>query len=175
MKKIITAVLALAMVLSMGTMSAFAATDTMTATGNKNIDVKAVYNDKVSIPTVYSVDLTWGTMEFTYTATGTKTWNPSTNQYDINTNAVWTESGNDITVKNNSNTAVTASFAFAPLATYNTVTGSFSNTSVSLAAADKENVAATELTGSTALTLDGTLDKAVNTLTNVGKITVTIE
>ena len=172
MKKFVFILLTLALVLVMST-TAFAETIENNP-GSQDIDVSAKYVDSVSAPTKYSVDVTWGAMEFTYTVSGTKTWDPETHTYTASTQPTWTASGNTITVTNHSNTDITASFAFSALTAYNTVTGSFSSTSLMLPTAEGKAVNDAVLTGKTSLTLGGTLASDITVFTNVGTVIVTI-
>ena len=172
MKKFVFILLTLALVLVMST-TAFAETIENNP-GSQDIDVSAKYVDSVSAPTKYSVDVTWGAMEFTYTVSGTKTWDPETHTYTASTQPAWTASGNTITVTNHSNTDITASFAFSALTAYNTVTGSFSSTSLMLPTAEGKAVNDAVLTGKTSLTLGGTLASDITVFTNVGTVIVTI-
>ena len=172
MKKMVTILLALVLILAMST-TAFAATIESNS-GSQDIDVNAKYVDGVSVPTRYSVDVTWGAMEFTYTVSGTKTWDPETHTYTTITLPAWTASGNTVTVTNHSNTDINASFAFSALDAYNTVTGSFSSTSLTLPAAEGKAVNDAVLTGKTSLTLGGTLASDITVFTNVGTVIVTI-
>ena len=172
MKKIVTILFALVLILTMST-NAFAATIESNS-GSQDIDVHAKYVDGVSVPTRYSVDVTWGAMEFTYTVSGTKVWHPETHTYTTSTQPTWTASGNTITVANHSNTDITASFAFSALTAYNTVTGSFSSTSLMLPTAEGKAVNDAVLTGETSLTLGGTLASDITVFTNVGTVIVTI-
>ena len=172
MKKIITILLALALILTMST-TAFAAT-IESSPGSQDIDVSAKYVGGVSVLTKYSVDVTWGAMEFTYTVSGTKAWDPETHTYTTSTQPTWTASGNTITVTNHSNTDITASFAFSALTAYNTVTGSFSSASLMLPTAEGKAVNDAALTGETSLTLGGTLASDITVFTNVGTVIVTI-
>lgn len=172
MKKIITILLALALVLAMST-TAFAAT-IESDYGSQDIDVSAKFVDGVSVSTRYSVDVTWGAMEFTYTVSGTKNWDPETHTYTASTQPTWTASGNTITVTNHSNTDITAFFAFSALDAYDTVTGSFSSTSLTLPTAEGKAVNDAVLTGKTSLTLGGTLASDITVFTNVGTVIVTI-
>lgn len=171
MKKFVFILLTLALVLVMST-TAFAETIENNP-GSQDIDVSAKYVDSVSAPTKYSVDVTWGAMEFTYTVSGTKTWDPETHTYTTSTQPAWTASGNTITVTNHSNTDITASFAFSALTAYNTVTGSFSSTSLMLPTAEGKAVNDAVLTGKTSLTLGGTLASDITVFTNVGTVIVT--
>ena len=172
MKKFVFILLTLALVLVMST-TAFAETIENNP-GSQDIDVSAKYVDSVSAPTKYSVDVTWGAMEFTYTVSGTKTWDPETHTYTTSTQPAWTASGNTITVTNHSNTDITASFAFSALTAYNTVTGSLSSTSLMLPTAEGKAVNDAVLTGKTSLTLGGTLASDITVFTNVGTVIVTI-
>ena len=172
MKKFVSIFLTLALFLAMNT-TAFAAT-IESSPDSQDIDVNAKYVGGVSVPTRYSVDLTWGAMEFTYTVSGTKTWDPETHTYTTSTQPVWTASGNTITVTNHSNTDITASFAFSALTAYNTVTGSFSSASLTLPTAEGKAVNDAVLTGQTSFTLGGTLASDITDFTNVGTVIVTI-
>lgn len=169
MKKFVSIILALVMVMSLST-TAFAVTIT---TGNQSIDVEAKYQDNTSTATVYSVEVTWGAMKFTYGESGSKTWNPDNHTYSGNTSAAWTASGNTVTVTNHSNAAVTASFAFDALAAYSTVTGSFDIVSDTLDAGIVGGYDKADKVVST-LTLAGTLAETVSDFTRIGTITVTI-
>ena len=172
MKKFVSIFLTLALFLAMNT-TAFAAT-IESSPDSQDIDVNAKYVGGVSVPTRYSVDLTWGAMEFTYTVSGTKTWDPESHTYTTSTQPVWTASGNTITVTNHSNTDITASFAFSALTAYNTVTGSFSSASLTLPTAEGKAVNDAVLTGQTSFTLGGTLASDIMDFTNVGTVIVTI-
>ena len=169
MKKILALILALSLVMSLN-ISAFAAT---VGIGDQNIDVEGKYQDNTAVPTVYSVDITWGAMQFTYTESGAMNWNPANHTYSDNTSTGWIANGNTVTVTNHSNAAVTTSFAFSALADYSTVTGSFDLTSEILEAgvegayADADKV-------TTTLTLVGSLANTVTDYTKIGTITVRI-
>ena len=172
MKKIVTILFALVLIPAMS-ITAFAAT-IENSSGSQDIDVSAKYVDSVSTPTKYSVDVTWGAMEFTYTVSGTKTWDPETHTYTASTQPAWTAGGNTITVTNHSNTDITASFAFSALTAYNAVTGSFSSTSLMLPTAEGKAVNDAVLTGETSLTLGVTLASDITVFANVGTVIVTI-
>lgn len=169
MKKIAALILAIAMLMAMST-TAFAATIT---TGDQTIDVEAKYQDNTSSAPVYSVDITWGAMQFTYTESGSMTWNPNDHTYTDSTTASWSASGNTVTVVNHSNASVTASFAFEALDAYNTVTGVFDTASKNLKEGEIDGYDTADKV-TTTLTLGGSLAETVTGFTKIGKITVTI-
>lgn len=171
MKKIVSLILSVVMSMSLG-ISAFAA-DTTIPTGDQNIDVEARYQDGTTTTTVYSVDVSWGAMQFTYTESGAMTWNPATHTYTSNTTGGWSANGNTVTVTNHSNAAVTASFAFSALDAYNTVTGSFDIDSETLDAGVVDGYENADKVTAT-LNLAGTLTDTVTDFIKVGIITVKI-
>lgn len=138
-RKLFVVALALVLTLCM-TATAFAGTSNVTdlSDSSKNpvsIDVKGSYSDEHTSGTVYSVDISWGSMSFTYSISGAMSWNPNTHQYNDNETKVWVLSngiaGTDdaITVKNHSNAPINAELSFN--STVSSVTGgTFTSTSV---------------------------------------------
>lgn len=174
MKKLLTLIPVLALILAMS-MNVFAASGNIDAeNGGYNIDVNARYVESVDSPTVYHVDLAWGAMEFTYTVSGAKTWNPETHAYVISVSDSWTAAGNEITVTNHSNTAVKADFAYKAQNGYATVTGSFSQNSLTLPTAEGKALNDAKLVGKTAFTLGGILADTQTNFAEVGTVTVAI-
>lgn len=177
MKKKTALVLTLAMVFSLAPLSAYA--DTIDRVGGTaSHDVTATYVDGSSGGaggTVYSVDITWGDMAFTYTAEA-GIWDPATHKTTGAEGGVWKvdkEGGNTITVTNHSNTDVTAAFSYAADAGFTGISGSFDNALLNLPTAVGTAVEAAPK-GTTALTLTGALDSAATTSTKIGTITVTL-
>ena len=180
MKKKAALVLTLAMVFSLAPLSAYA--DTLTAVGGTaSHDVTATYVDGSSGGaggaggTVYSVDITWGDMAFTYKAEA-GTWNPANHTYTGAEGGVWTvdkDGGNTITVTNHSNTDVTAAFSYAAAEGFTGISGSFDNASLDLPTAVGTAVEAAPK-GTTSLSLDGALDSNTTASTKIGTITVTL-
>ena len=177
MKKKAALVLTLAMVFSLAPLSAYA--DTLTAVGGTaSHDVTATYVDGSSGGaggTVYSVDIAWGDMAFTYTAAA-GTWDPAKHAYTGAEGGVWTvdkDGGNTITVTNHSNADVTAAFSYAADAGFTGISGSFDNALLNLPTAVGTAVEAAPK-GTTSLSLDGPLDSAATTSTKIGTITVTL-
>ena len=116
------------MVFSLAPLSAYA--DTIgTAGGTASHDVTATYRADSSGGAggkVYSVDITWGDMAFTYTAEA-GIWDPTTHKTTDAEGGVWTvnnDGGNTITVTNHSNTGVTAAFSYAADTGFEGISGS---------------------------------------------------
>ncbi|MBQ8174974.1 MAG: hypothetical protein IJ009_06175 [Clostridia bacterium] len=176
MKKLITILLAVAMMATLSVTAFAAESELNNDKKTETIDVKAKYTSGVTdAGTIYSVDLSWESMEFTYSASGKNTWNPDTHKYEVvDEGGAWNHSTSTITVTNHSNAEVTAKFTFAPVAG-GTVTGSFNNTSVVLPSAENKATDATELTGTSTFTIGGSVDSAQTEFAKVGTITVTIE
>lgn len=177
MKKKTALVLTLAMVFSLAPLSAYA--DTIgTAGGTASHDVTATYRADSSGGAggkVYSVDITWGDMAFTYTAEA-GIWDPKTHTTTSSTGGVWTVNNTDgdkITVTNHSNTGVTAAFSYAADTGFEGITGTFDNASLNLETAVGTAVEAAPK-ATTSLSLDGALDSAATTSTKIGTITVTL-
>ena len=172
MKKILSLILALAMVMSLS-VTAFAAETTNDGKNNTSIDVNAMYSDGIATADTISVNVEWGAMSFTYSVSGTKTWDATKHEYTTNSTQAWAATGNTVTVTNHSNVAVKAELDFAALDAYNTVTGSFDQSELLLDSGDGLTYDNADKETAT-LTLDGTLDSGVTTSTKVGTITVKI-
>ena len=177
MKKKTALVLTLAMVFSLAPLSAYA--DTIDRVGGTaNHDVTATYRADSSGGaggTVYSVDITWGDMAFTYTAEA-GIWDPATHKTTDAEGGVWTvdkDGGNTITVTNHSNTDVTAAFSYVAASSFEGISGTFDNASLALKSAVGTEVANAP-TGTAALTLTGPLDSNTTPNATVGTITVTL-
>lgn len=138
------------------------------------IDVQGKYAASAPPATVYHVEVSWGSMEFTYNAATQGSWNPSTHSYGEGSEASWTcdTDANVITVKNHSNAGITASFDFEAVEDFN-VEGVFSDDSLTLDTAEGKDLGDTP-TGTTALTISGGLDSGVTVFTKIGTVTVTI-
>lgn len=177
MKKKTALVLTLAMVFSLAPLSVYA--DAITEVGGTaSHDVKATYRAGSSGGTggtVYSVDITWGDMAFTYTAEA-GIWDPATHKTTGAEGGVWTvdkESGNTITVTNHSNTGVTAAFSYAAASGFEGISGTFDNASLNLASAVGTAVEAAPK-ATTSLSLNGALGSTTADNTKIGTITVTL-
>ena len=130
MKKIISLILALALILSMS-LTAFA-TETNSGkleanNASQTINVTGTYNAGGAAATKVSVNITWDAMTFTYTGASEGTWDPATHGYTGSTAGGWSTETATITVENHSNAAVKATLSFTATATG--VTGTFTETS----------------------------------------------
>ena len=178
MKKKLALVLTLAMVFSLAPLSAYA-NDTITRVGGTAThDVTATYvagSSGGAGGTVYSVDIVWGDMAFTYTEEA-GVWDPTTHTITGAGGGIWkatSPDGNKIKVTNHSNAAVTATFSYTPAADYTGITGSFDNTTLNLATA-VDTLVSNAPSDSAALTLSGALDSSTAAGTTIGTITVTL-
>ena len=179
-RKLFVAALALVLTLSM-TATAFAAAGNEKATSlpySKDIDVTGTYSDTHTSGTVYSVDISWGEMKFTYSIAGTATWQPDSHTYNTSgENAGWDATGNTITTVNHSNVPVDVALTFTKNTELNaagdTFEGSFDNASYNLATAEGTTYDLAPK-GTSALTLTGALDASHTTSVKLGTITVAL-
>ena len=96
MKKTVTILLTLALVLSLA-IPAFAAE-------SDSRDVTAKYEKtEIGGDDIRSFELSWGDLTFTYAETVEKTWNVNTHDYDEEATGGWTKDSADITVTSHSN------------------------------------------------------------------------
>lgn len=168
--KKITALLATsALVLTMST-TAFAASSITSVDGSATAEVKGTYQAGGSGATVYSVDITWDEMSFTYTAAGEGTWNPDTHEYDGGSEASWSGSKN-IVVTNHSNAAVTATASYKADTNYASTSMTFGNNGATVATAVDTQVNEAPKATIT-VTPGGSLPESTNG--KIGTITVNI-
>lgn len=151
------------------------------------IPVTGIYSDGTKYDVVYSVDISWGNMEFTYSNTPKKTWNPATHTYDaVEGNDGWscapatetTLAGNQIKITNHSNANVTCNAEFTPVEKIKSVDNfgwSFSEANFTLHSAEGVQISdseliSKELTKTISLILSGSLPEGFNG--EVGTVTL---
>lgn len=174
MKKIFTVILSLTLLLAMS-QAAFAANPITEKAGSDSADVKGTYAEGASAQTIYSVEIVWGDMGFTYTDESEGTWNASTHEYQNKVPAAWScdkTDGNKITVTNHSNAAIKVNFTYAPEALYSGITGTFSSNSLDLKTAVGTKYSEAP-SGSVTLDLNGALSKGTSNA-KIGTVTVTL-
>lgn len=171
MKKLVSMLAVAALTCAMGT-TAFAADQDGVGTGSYNTDVKGTYYAGSSSDVVYSVDIAWTDMSFTYTGAGEGTWNPETHQYEGGTEASWTASNDSITVTNHSNAAVKATASYQAETGYESTTMTFGNNEATVATAVGTEVASAP-SATITVTPGGTLAESANG-GKIGTITVSI-
>lgn len=180
-KKVLTLCVATILGLSSGTVAMAATATINSAGGTGNHAVYGTYQPEGEVATVYAVDVSWGSMEFTYTdGAVSKTWNPSTHQYTESVGeGSWSnqDGANKVTVTNRSNKALTATVEAATSGSYTGITAKVDNDSLSLKDASigaTTAVAGTASTASTTISLSGALtDKNANKA-KIGSVTVKI-
>ena len=128
MKRILATTLAI-MLMATSSVSALAVdlTDspaTNNGAGDYAIGVNGTYAAGTPAQDVISVDIAWGSMNFTYTDGSAGTWNPETHAYEGATQGTWSTDKAGITVTNHSNVGIDADFSFAA-ADGVTTTGTF--------------------------------------------------
>lgn len=107
MKKIISAVLILTLLMAMATTAA-ASSITDTETGSSQ-EVLATFKEGVKDKTIISVDISWNQMSFTYKGESEPVWDALEHQYvGEPEDAHWEQSNASITVTNHSNTVLQA-------------------------------------------------------------------
>ncbi len=123
MKRIVSLVVAVIMLLTMFSLSAFAGT-VDGEYGTETHDVYASIGDSEYFDDTISVDIEWGSLEFKYCSV--KKWNPETHAYDIDTADFVraTYDADEIYITNHSATALSIDFTYNA-ASDSGVSGSF--------------------------------------------------
>lgn len=157
MKKLIAILLSLTFVLSFSVVAIATTLDNTTSFTTK--DVTAKYVAGTDGDTVYSIDIEWGAMSFTYNQGSNGTWDPSTHKYTNSIEPGWSptsETANVVTVTNHSNSNIKCNISFSTEEKFSFVTGTLSNPSISLPTAENKDKDDTSLTQTSTLTLSGT-------------------
>ncbi|MBQ6934275.1 MAG: hypothetical protein IJN37_07830 [Clostridia bacterium] len=170
MKKVLAITLTMAMLF---TMTAMAET-TVKEMGDSSNPVTATYSGNNGGGTIYSIDITWGSLEYTYNAANKGAWDPETHTYKDTSEASWScdEGADTITVTNHSNAGVSVSMKYEQSESYTNITGTLDNPSFELATAENTGVDEAPSNKST-LELSGDLAENTSNV-QVGTVTVTI-
>lgn len=179
MKKVLAA--ALTMALSAGmTMGVLAEDETgMTITGDQTANVTATYNAGNKASTIYKIDISWGSMSFTYNEASKGTWDPDDHVYKdvVTAGWSWDNNANVIEVTNHSNADINVTPSYTAATGYEAVTMGFSSASLLVDSADNgkgTNGAGTAETGTISVTPSGTLPE-MESSAQIGTITLTIQ
>lgn len=153
------------------------------------IPVTATYQEIGNTDTVYSVDIIWGSMNFTYQVQK-GSWDPETHSYSTSSSGTWADpvtgdnnlKSNQLKITNHSNAAVVYSIEYTPNDSYSNISALFSYDDVenrptisnfSLPSAATNTQDNSLLTKTFDLSLSGSLPKNA-TLASIGTITITL-
>lgn len=172
MKKILALILASTMTMSLS-VTAFAAGG-ITSGGTDSSDVKGTYSSEATV-TVYSVDIAWEGLSFTYNGAFEGNWNPETHEYEDVTAAGWAAGNGTITVTNHSNTDITATPSYTAKEGYESAGMNFSTSALQVATADNgvDGAAGSAVVDTITVTPTGSLPEGTEDAT-IGTITITI-
>lgn len=153
------------------------------------IPVTATYQEIGNTDTVYSVDIIWGSMNFTYQVQK-GSWDPETHSYSTSSSGTWADpvtgdnnlKSNQLKITNHSNAAVAFSIEYTPNDSYSNISALFSFdgskgdpsiTDYSLPTAVKKTQTDPSLTKTFDLSLSGPLPMDT-TPASIGTITITL-
>lgn len=153
------------------------------------IPVTATYQEIANTDTVYSVDIIWGSMDFTYQVQN-GSWDPKTHSYSTSSSGTWANpvtgdnnlKSNQLKITNHSNAAVAFSIEYTPNDSYSNISALFSFdgskgdpsiTDYSLPTAVKKTQTDPSLTKTFDLSLIGPLPETASS-TPIGTITITL-
>ena len=172
MKKLLVLSLAIVMMFAMAS-TCFAAT-LNAAGGSETADVTAKYVAGGTTDTIiYSVDVAFDAMTFTYTDAGSNAWDPSTHTFPSPNNAAWDKTTANIKVTNHSNAAVDVTVSYTESANAGDVDGAISNGTFTLATAVDTEVSAAP-NNTAVLTISGIPATTATAGVVVGTVTVAI-
>ena len=178
MKKLISIVLAL-LILSSIAVPALADDGTGTLSGlglgQSDIAVSGEYEEGLSAPATYAVDIAWANLNFVYKVQGTNVWNPETHKYEVKDEIVGWEGKGTVLVANHSNVPVNVGFTFQAETNMAGLTGNFTKATFQLAAPAIGAAQADVPNDFTELTLSGgSLSPEQTAEVKIGTITVSI-
>ena len=182
MKKILGLILSVLM-LSALSVSAFAVSPLTSKGASDSASVSGIYKTGEASDTVYNVDITWGSLEFTYTGESKGTWNPDTHTYTDKTAGSWRcdLGANDITVVNHSNAQVNAQLTYTAKPGFSSVSGVFaessgeSNDGVLVLDSAVGTAVSSAPSQSARLILTGSVPSSIADKTAIGSVTVSLK
>lgn len=188
MKKLLATTLALTMAMSLSVPAFAAESPTTIGEGSANITVSGTFKAQEGAAEKVSVNIQWESMEFEYNAGNKGIWDETSHSYKETVAPSWkvrnsTNTSSAIIVTNNSNVAITATFAFTKDASITeTVTGKFTgealtNSTLSLESADQDKYRASEdqaVTSPYATVSFAPEGKITSYQPNLGTITISI-
>lgn len=172
MKKILSLLLTLIMVIGLSVTSY--AADGIISGGTDSANVTGTYSSQATVK-VYSVDIAWEDLDFTYNGAFKGNWNPEKHEYEDGTTAGWAAGNGTITVTNHSNTAITVTPTYTAQAGYESAGMNFSASALQVATADNgiNGAAGSAVVGKITVTPTGSLSEDTKEAI-IGQITVTV-
>ena len=149
-----------------------------TGNGSSSTDVKGTYTPGTASDIVYSVDITWGDLNFAYTGASQGTWNPETHSYDGAADGYWTKDTAEIKVANSSNAAVEAAASYTAEEGFESANITCTPASLNLKTADNglgEDGAGKATEGTIEVKVTGSLDQSAAQGTKIGTLTLTLK
>ena len=178
MKKVLSVVLAIAMMSALA-IPAFAAVTTQ-GDLSKEIGVKVVLTDAKDTDTkIYSADIAWDDLTFTYTYTDKLQWNPANHKYETvvaNAEATkWDKTEAKVTVTNHSNDAINVTAAVAAATALDGVTADCDTKTAATIAAGVEDQYDAASKKEIKVSITGTPAKAaIETAQAIATVTLTL-
>ncbi|MBU5479842.1 hypothetical protein [Blautia sp. MSJ-19] len=175
MKKLFAISTAIAIALSVG-VTAFADSggEILGVSDNQSINVIAKCSKYiVENQIVYSVDMKWDDMTFTWCEKSSRVWNPEKHTYSGKVTGSWDKNTANIQVTNHSNAGVRVDFVYKPVGSTN-LSGTLSVTEDTLTAGVENDYEHADKVTSR-LTISGKPNQTVSeTGTRIGTITITV-
>lgn len=143
--------------------------------GDQSHAVTGHYESGAESPIIYSVDISWGSLDFTYTDASKGSWNAQEHVYQGATPASWNPGNATITVTNHSNAAITATPSYQAELGFESAIITFDTNPLKVASADngEEGAAGQAVSGTIQVTPSGSLPEGTDD--TIGTITITIE
>lgn len=150
----------------------------VTVPGSDSGDVFGTYTPGTETETVYKVDITWGSMDFTYKGPAKGTWDPESHSYKNGEQGKWTNSESMITVTNHSNTGINVSTGYQAETGFEGAHVEMTPSAVEISSADAElddQGIGTPQTVEIHVQVNGELPETTVESTKIGTITLTVK